>query len=67
SYPPTWMDWPMIWKDHPDVLEPGMVFFLHMILLDGDSGLTVSLGETSIVTEGAPERVNHAPRELVVN
>ena len=67
SYPPTWMDWPMIWKDHPDVLEPGMVFFLHMILLDGDSGLTVSLGETSIVTDGAPEPVNHAPRELVVN
>ena len=67
AYPPSWMDWPMIWKDHPDVLEPGMVFFLHMILLDGDSGLAVSLGETSIVTEGAPERVNHAPREMVVN
>lgn len=67
SYPPSWMDWPMIWKDHPDVLEPGMVFFMHMILLDGDSGLTVSLGETAIVTEGACEPVNHAPRELVVN
>ena len=67
SYPPSWMDWPMIWKDHPDVLEPGMVFFMHMILLDGESGLTVSLGETSIVTEGACEPVNHAPRKLVVN
>ena len=31
SYPPTWMDWPMVWADDPQVLEPGMVFFLHMI------------------------------------
>ncbi len=67
SYPPTWMDWPMIWADHPDVLEPGMVFFLHMILLDDRTGLTMSLGDTSIVTEGACEPVTHAPDELVVN
>lgn len=67
SYPPTWMDWPMIWADHPDVLEPGMVFFLHMILLDDRTGLTMSLGDTSIVTEGACEPVTHAPAELVVN
>ncbi len=67
SYPPTWMDWPMIWADHPDVLEPGMVFFLHMILLDDRTGLTMSLADTSIVTDGACEQVTHAPAELVVN
>ncbi len=67
SYPPTWMDWPMIWKDHPDVIEPGMVFFMHMILLDDSTGLAMSLGETAIVTDGDCEPINHAPRELVVN
>ncbi|MDH3694798.1 MAG: Xaa-Pro peptidase family protein [Gammaproteobacteria bacterium] len=67
SYPPTWMDWPMIWRDHPDVIQPGMVFFMHMILLDDKTGLTMSLGETCIVTDGACEPVNHAPDELVVN
>ncbi len=67
SYPPTWMDWPMIWQDNPDIIEPGMVFFIHMILLDDKMGLTMSLGETSIVTSTGPERVNHAPMELVVN
>jgi len=67
SYPPSWMDWPMIWKDHPQVIAPGMVFFMHMILLDDTTGLSVSLGETAIVTDGACEPVNHAPRELVVN
>ena len=65
SYPPTWMDWPMVWADNPQVLEPGMVFFLHMILLDDQTGLSMSLGETAIVTEGGCERVNHMPRELI--
>lgn len=67
TYPPSWMDWPMCWHGNPQVLEPGMVFFLHMILLDGRSGLSMSLGETAIVTRGACDKVNHAPREPVVN
>ncbi|MDH3690915.1 MAG: Xaa-Pro peptidase family protein [Gammaproteobacteria bacterium] len=67
TYPPTWMDWPMFWTGNPQVLEPGMVYFLHMILLDDKTGLTMSLGETVIVTEGACEPVNNAPRELVIN
>ena len=67
SYPPTWMDWPMLWTGNPQVIESGMVFFIHIILLDDRSGLTMSLGQTSIVTAGACEPVNHAPRALVVN
>ncbi len=57
----------MLYTGNPQVLEPGMVFFLHMVLLNSDSGLAMSLGETAIVTEGACEPVCHAPRELVVN
>jgi len=65
SYPPTWMDWPMIWAENPQVLEPGMVFFMHMILLDDSTGLSMCLGETAIVTEGACERINHMPRDVI--
>ena len=57
----------MIWADHPQVLAPGMVFFMHMILLDDRSGLTMSLGETAIVTERECEAVTHAPDVLIVN
>jgi Xaa-Pro dipeptidase len=64
-YPPTWMDWPMIYADNPQVIEAGMVFFTHMALFDGDAGLSMCIGETVIVTEGAPERVNHIPREVI--
>jgi Xaa-Pro dipeptidase len=67
TYPPTWMDWPMIYAGNPQVLEPGMVFFVHMILLGRRSGLSMSLGETSIVTPRGAEPVTHAPLELVTS
>ena len=67
TYPPSWMDWPMMWANNPQVIEPGMVFFMHMILLDDRTGVSMSLGETAIVTKGKCEPVNHAPRRLVVN
>ncbi|MGI9464030.1 MAG: M24 family metallopeptidase [Aestuariivirgaceae bacterium] len=67
AYPPTWMDWPMIWKDNPQNIESSMVFFVHIILLDDRSGLSMSLGETGIVTASGFEEVTHAPDELVVN
>ena len=67
TYPPTWMDEPMIYTGNPQVLAPGMVFFMHMILLNSRTGLTMSLGETAIVTRKGCEPISHAPRELVVN
>jgi Xaa-Pro dipeptidase len=66
TYPPTWMDWPMIYAGEPQVLAPNMVFFLHMILLDSDTGLSMSLGETAIVTDNGCEPISRAPRHLLV-
>lgn len=66
QYPPTWMDWPMIHEGNPQVLEPNMVFFVIMCVLDDAAGVTQALAETAIVTEGACELVTHAPRELIV-
>jgi len=66
-YPPTWMDGPMIYTGNPQVIAAGMVFFIHMILLQSRTGLTMSLGETSVITPRGPEPITHAPRELVAN
>ena len=66
TYPPTWMDWPMLCAGEPQVLAPNMVFFLHMILLNSDTGLGMSLGETAIVTETGCEPISHAPRQLLI-
>jgi Xaa-Pro dipeptidase len=66
TWPPTWMEQPQIFAGSPVVLEPNMTFFTHMILVDPDGGLTMSLGEQAIITDGAPEVITHAPREPVI-
>lgn len=66
-FAPTWMEDPLIRRDEPQVLQPGMVFFLHMLMVDRERGLMMALGEQAIVTAGTCERVTRVPRELVVN
>ncbi|MQA11878.1 MAG: M24 family metallopeptidase [Pseudonocardiaceae bacterium] len=66
TWPPTWMEQPMIYADNPLVLEPNMTFFTHMVLVDHDTGLTMSLGEQAIVTAGEPEIVTTVPHEPII-
>jgi len=66
TFPPTWMEQPMIYRDNPLVLQPNMVFFTHMILSERETGLTMSLGETSIITDDAPEVITHVPRDPII-
>ena len=66
TYPPTWMDWPMFWEGNPQIIEPGMVFFLHMILFDRATGTSMGLGETTIVGDDGCEAVNSVPRTVIV-
>ena len=49
-YAPCWMDWPMFFTGNPVEIAPGMVFFLHMILMDSEAGLAMTLGRTSLIT-----------------
>jgi Xaa-Pro aminopeptidase len=65
-YAPSRMDWPMVYQDNPVIVEPGMVFFLHMILMDSDSGRAMTLGRTSLVTASGAEPLSRAPLDLVV-
>ena len=66
TFPPTWMEMPMIYGGNPTVLAENMVFFTHMILSDFETGLTMSLGETAIITEGRPEVITHVPRDPII-
>ena len=65
-WPPTWMEEPMIFEGNPLVLEENMTFFTHMILNDRDTGLSMAVGETAIVTKDAPEIITHTPREPII-
>ena len=65
-YAPSWMDWPMFYEGNPVVMAQGMVFFLHMILMDSASATAMCLGRTSIVGARAPEVLSRLPLDLVV-
>ena len=65
-WPPTWMEEPMIFEGNPLVLEENMTFFTHMILNDRETGLSMAVGETAIVTKDAAEIITHTPREPII-
>lgn len=67
AYPPTWMEWPMVYTGNPVPLQPDMVVFLHMIQLDATTGLAMCLGETFVVTDGEPERLSALGHDLPIS
>jgi len=67
TFSPTWMDVPpMIFTGNPLIIKPGMVFFMHMILMDSMAQLAMNLGETYLVTETGNERLGKQKLDLVV-
>ena len=66
-YPPTWMDWPMIYAGNPVIVEPNMVIFMHMILLDWDHHLAMAFGDTVVVTSSGCETLTQMGTGLTVN
>jgi len=66
TFSPNWMDWPMLYTGNPYIIQPGNVFFMHMILMDSDNELAMNLGETYLVTENGNERLGKKKLDLVV-
>ena len=61
-YNPIWVDFPMFYENNPRLMRERQVFFLHMILMDSDSGLAMCLGHSVEVTaQGAKRLSRHAP------
>lgn len=67
TFKPTWMDVPpMIYSGNPLVLEPGMVFFVHIMIPDTATGLAAGVGQTfAIGAEGkGVETFSNLPLQL---
>ncbi|MBI1778136.1 MAG: aminopeptidase P family protein [Proteobacteria bacterium] len=64
-FAPNWMDWPMLYRGNPVIAAPGMVFFIHMIIMDSDSGIAMTLGRTSLVGEQGAEPLSQAAIDYV--
>ncbi|MEM8773390.1 MAG: Xaa-Pro peptidase family protein [Pseudomonadota bacterium] len=65
-YNPIWVDFPMFYEGNPLPMQAGQVFFLHMILMDSEAGLGMSLGHSVLVTESGVERLSRQPLDLLV-
>jgi len=66
TFSPNWMDWPMLYTGNPYIIQPGNVFFMHMILMDSDNELAMNLGETYLVTENGNERLGKQKLDLLI-
>ena len=65
-FTPSWMDTPMAYKSNPAQVKENMVIFMHMILMDSISGTAMTLGQTYLTTQDAPESLSTLPLDLPV-
>ena len=67
SFRPTWMDVPpMLFSGNPLSAQPGMVLFLHAILIDSPANLAMSLGHTIIITENSADVLSRLEPDYII-
>lgn len=67
TFAPNWMDWPMFYHGNPTAAAEGMVFFLHIILMDSETTTAMTGGETLLVTGDGAEGLSRHEWQLTVN
>ncbi len=65
-FAPSWMDLPFAYKDNPSPIEPDMVVFQHMVLMDSTTETAMTLGQTYLTTQAEPESLSKLPLDLPV-
>ncbi len=65
-YNPIWVDFPMFYEGNPLIMQPGQVFFLHMIVMDSEAGKAMCYGHSVLVTETGVERLSRQPLDLLI-
>ena len=65
-FTPSWMDMPMFYSGNPVTVQPGMVLFAHMIIMDSESNTALCLGRTSLIGEGGAQPLSRLPLDLIV-
>ena len=66
-YNPIRIDPPMFHEGNPLEMQAGNVFFLHMIVMNSDSGRAMTLGHSVLVTGDGCEGLSRSSLDLVVN
>ena len=56
----------MLYTGNSVIIKPGMVIFMHMILMDSENQLAMNLGETYLVTDEGNKRLGNKKLDLIV-
>ncbi|MBO9125017.1 MULTISPECIES: M24 family metallopeptidase [unclassified Rhizobium] len=64
-FSPSWMEHQMFHVGNPQPIEPGMSLFVHMIIMDSDSGTAMTLGQTYLTTAAEPKALSRHPLDFI--
>ncbi|WP_285672478.1 M24 family metallopeptidase [Paralimibaculum aggregatum] len=64
-FAPSWMEDQMLYEGAPAEIRPGMVIFIHMILMESPTQTAMCLGRTSLVGARGAEPLSAMPLGLV--
>ncbi|XHE12168.1 Xaa-Pro peptidase family protein [Agrobacterium deltaense] len=64
-FSPSWMEHKMFHAGNPQEITSDMTLFVHMIVMDSDSGTAMTLGQTYLTTDGAPEPLSRHSLDLL--
>ncbi len=64
-FSPSWMEHQMFYAGNTQEILPNMTLFVHMIIMDSDAGVAMTLGQTYLTTEGAPESLSRHSLDIL--
>jgi Xaa-Pro dipeptidase len=64
-FSPSWMEHQMFHMGNPEPILPGMTLFVHMIIMDSDTGTAMTLGQTYLVTSGAAKSLTRHSLDMI--
>lgn len=64
-FSPSWMEHQMFHAGNTQEILPDMTLFVHMIIMDSDSGTAMTLGQTYLTTTDAPVSLSRHKLDLI--
>ncbi|MBD9387439.1 Xaa-Pro dipeptidase [Rhizobium sp. BIGb0125] len=64
-FSPSWMEHQMFHAGNTQEILPDMTLFVHMIIMDSDSGIAMTLGQTYLTTTDAPVSLSRHTLDLI--
>jgi Xaa-Pro dipeptidase len=64
-FSPSWMEHQMFHVGNPEPILPNMTLFVHMIIMDSETGTAMTLGRTYLTTAEAPKSLSRHSLDMI--